>query len=162
MIDNIIKNATQLIKELEGFRAYEYIDIAGNTTIGFGFTKNNTPEWDEIINGNISCNTVLFNKISNIYIRLKKYYPALENHPYLFVIFISFSYNLGLNWTMKSTNINKYLSKYLDCHDNSVLPLLFDTYIKYCHVEKKVIPGLYFRRIKEIAFYLNNRKINNR
>lgn len=134
--------AVDIIKEFEGFKANEYLDLAGIRTIGWGttnFDKNikkvTKQEAEAYLNRDIS---IILND-------LRKIIKVPLNHNQ-WAALISFVYNVGITAFKHST-----LLKLINAQKN--IYEIETEFMKWKHVGKKVVEGLVNRRRKEFLLF---------
>lgn len=148
MIPNeILKQATDLICQFEGFYPNAYRDVGGIWTIGYGqiTIAGGRPvgQWDTITKAESLA--FVHKRVKEIYkFIIERVNRKLENHQYSALI--SFVYNVGQGAFARSTLLKKI-------NLNSSKDDICKEFKRWSYVKGKWIKGLHNRRIKETQVY---------
>ena len=144
------KNAVDIIKKWEGFRAKPYYCSAGVPTIGYGTTTYPTGEKVKITDRAINVATAttyltyhIDRKVNNPLLKLIDRNKLNQNQYDALVCFV---YNIGIGAFEKST-----LRRMIN--ENPKNPEIEGEFLKWCHAKGKIIDGLRNRRAEESALY---------
>lgn len=148
MIPNeILKEATKVICQFEGFHTRAYRDIGGIWTIGYGqiTIHGGRPvgQWDTITKR--EAEIFVMDRIKSIYKNIvPKINRKLENHQY--IALISLVYNIGEGAFGRSTLLRRINLKQGEDE-------ITKEWRRWSYVKGKWIKGLFNRRVKETAIY---------
>jgi len=141
---------SDFIKDVEGFREKAYRDGAGNTTIGFGFTRHVLPNIRQYSKMSEREATDILKFLIDF-----KYIPLINEHVEeplddgTIVAMVSFIHNVGETAFINSTLLDK-----LNSGDSLSVAKELN---KWIYIKGRKSTGLSSRRDKEIALILENK-----
>jgi lysozyme len=155
-IKSIVRLATRLIAEFEGFSTVAYLCPAGVWTIGYGtttylpvFGKSGPVKEGDRIN-ELEAAGYLEEECKAL---LRKLYPAIKDitlSDAQIASLLSFSYNVGINALLGS----KLLKEIRSCSSRDIIK---SEWMRWVHANKKVLQGLVNRRKREVELFLISR-----
>lgn len=131
-----------LLKDLEGFKADVYEDVAGIKTIGYGTVVHaDTPlHVDEVKATELMLQAVVPTEHA---IDTLVLVPLNQNQYDALIIFV---YNIGIHAFAQSTMLKR-----LNANDYTSAA---DWFGKWCYAGGKIVSGLYKRRMREKALFM--------
>jgi len=145
---NIDQRGLELIKDFEGFRDEAYKDTGGVWTIGYGTIRypSGTPVEEGDGCDEEQAEEYLMNDVASS-VQAVNDYITVELNQNQFDALVSFTYNLGVGALKNST-----LRKLVNAQDFQNAAKEF---MKWCHCDGQVVPGLLARRTKESYLFLS-------